>query len=361
MTHTLLRSAALLCFCSAFCQAAQPCDVDHLAALQKNAVYHQHGYTFRGLLFMKEVFPDGVQLSEVIDSACREPGFAALEIGCGSAHSLMDMQHACPSLRLFGTNFGAYEADPGKTGMGQATGEQSQMIAIAQHFKVPVLCDSLGEPILPTVHMAPSISDKTFSLAAVFPVQRSFDLIVSRDALNIGKVASRDSHAFIPHLLRGLRPGGLIVAHLTYGSEVYFANVPGFEAAPFHILRRTTLRHGNESVRLLLYSQQERRARNDTLNGHGLSAFLERAAQKPAKFFNTIYGRSFWALAMEKCVEHCVLDAVPGEVESLTKANLKDARLQGIDLKVQMRYSYEYYEHLLAKLKLWEEAGEIPT
>ena len=139
-------------------QSTRICDERHLAALRNDSSFKPHLFTSRGLSHMKSVFPDGLSLVQLLETACASPGYAVFELGCGSAHNLLDVQHACPTLQVFGTNFGGYGFKKDEHGFGQINGEQSELLAAAAHFKVPVACDATGEPILPTVRLAPSVT-----------------------------------------------------------------------------------------------------------------------------------------------------------------------------------------------------------
>lgn len=335
MGRRLLASVALLCLSSlsALSHSAkqqlstQTCDERHLAALRNDSSFKPHSFTSRGLSHMKSVFPGGLSLAQLLETACASPGYAVFELGCGSAHNLLDVLHLCPTLQVFGTNFGGYGFRKDEHGFGQIHGEQSELLAAAAHFKVPVACDATGEPILPIVRLAPSVTSAHFLLKSVFPGQ-TFNLILSRDALNFGKVQAQESHVFIPRLLPALRSGGLIVAHLEYGSDVYFAKSPGYLTSPFHILIRTTLQYEGESVTLVLYALKvSKRA--------GLH-------------------ESLWAIALEKCLKKCVLDAVRGEAE-LPLITLDASATTDREL----RYAIAHFENLVARIKRWEEMGEI--
>ena len=76
-----------------------------------------------------------------------------------------------------------------------------------------------GHPILPEINLIPSITSKNFRFP--FP-NNMFDLIVSRDALNMGKVTVEESYTVIPTMLSVLKQGGIALLHLQHNRNSFF-------------------------------------------------------------------------------------------------------------------------------------------
>jgi hypothetical protein len=118
---------------------------------------------------------------------------------------VLQAQSKFPSLFFYGTNFGGFSKK-------QADGSSKNFMEAAKHFGVDIMCYEDGRPILPEVRMSPDVGRDDF----VFPFHSEFfDLIVSRDALNHGKIKAAWAGNVIPRFLPLMKPeGGVAMLHL---------------------------------------------------------------------------------------------------------------------------------------------------
>lgn len=208
--------------------------------------YKEHTFTRRGLASMFQIMPPFIDLRAILKAGCSQENFRLLEQGCGSGHFLLYAKGLCPSMAIYGANLKGYN-------FGQADGTPAMMLAIAEYFKVPLMCNPLtGDPALPDVRLTKSLASSEFNYLKIFKRKR-FDLIVSRDALGEGMLLPHESHIFIPKMLVALKPGGTIIAQTAYGADYVYHDVPGFEKKSFTILGVFNARYRQDTVSILLY------------------------------------------------------------------------------------------------------------
>jgi hypothetical protein len=125
---------------------------------------------------------------------------------------MLSNQTAYPGIFFYGTNIGGYRFI-------QADGSSKHSLDAAKAFNIDLMCHADGHPILPEINLIASITSKHFRYP--FP-NNMFDLIVSRDALNMGKVTVADSYTVIPTMLSVLKLGGVAVLHLQHNRNSFF-------------------------------------------------------------------------------------------------------------------------------------------
>lgn len=171
-----------------------------------------HGYTNRGYDDFSSVIDPFLNMSDVFDDfATSKPGAHVLEIGCGSGNFLLDAQSRYPSLRFSGSNFDGWGGkNVAKTQIDETL---QSALNVASTYNISLECRDDSTPVLPRVYVRKeSFIDDMFAL----PVGRGYDLIVSRDALNVGKVNPKQADKVIPRLVKYLGEGGMAVCHLVY-------------------------------------------------------------------------------------------------------------------------------------------------
>jgi hypothetical protein len=288
---------------------------------------------------MADIFPAFLNLSSLLrrgeEQGCA-PGaspFRLLEQGAGSAHFLLDAQALHPALELYGLNLEGYRFG-GQVGEGLA-----QLVSSADHFNVGVMCRE-NKPILPTIKLTVSIAAGDFSYARYLPKGILLDMIVSRDALNYGKLKPSESHVWIPKMLQALKPGGLAVCQTNYLATDVYHDVPGF-AKPFSILGVWNMRFGSGTASVLYFQ------RHTSHNAAGWFGLVSKRClpQEPAT-----------------AERGCILEAgyenpFPEDLRlwehnvSLSAAASHAANSQRI------HYAVDYHVNLMRHLRLWQEGG----
>lgn len=198
----------------------RPCTNDELAVgrtkedtTTAQTAYIPHQFTSRGSSAMYSIMPDFYNLSTMFERAgVNGKPYRVFENGCGSGRFLLEAQTAFPGIFFYGTNIGGYRFI-------QADGSSKHSLEASKAFNIDLMCHADGHPILPEINLIPSITSKNFR----FPFPNNFfDLIVSRDALNMGKVSVVDSFTVIPTMLSVLKLGGVALMHLQHNRNSFF-------------------------------------------------------------------------------------------------------------------------------------------
>jgi hypothetical protein len=84
---------------------------------------------------------------------------------------------------------------------------------VAKHFNISVGCFDNGKPALPPIFETWGIQSPEYSSVLE---GRQFDLIISRHALNNGKLRPSDSAYIIPRILPLLKVGRFAMVHMLY-------------------------------------------------------------------------------------------------------------------------------------------------
>jgi SAM-dependent methyltransferase len=161
-----------------------------------------------------------------------------LEIGCGSGRALLDLKSKHPQLNAAGTNYKGY-------GDSQTNGSEIHLWSVAKHFNISVACTADGIPAFPVIHETVGIQHPNYS--SILDGQK-FDLIISRHALNQGKLAADQSVFIVPRIIPLLKVGGVAMVHLLFGA---FDNISKHEHYP--VLSINSIGPPSETISIVLY------------------------------------------------------------------------------------------------------------
>ena len=298
--------------------------------------YVDHVYTRRGFGDMQSMMPPFVNLSTAL-LAPHASTFRVLEQGCGSGRFLLEGQSQFPMVHFYGTNFKGY----GKFEhhYGQVSSNPHNLMRVAQHFHVPLMCGADARPVLPLVLLTSSIVASDF----YYPVaDHFFDLIVSRDALNSMKVGANESHVFIPKMLRVLKSGGLMALHLDYGVNFIF---PELASKEFTIISTYAI----GGVSMVLYTKQHP---GDQSNFY-LSFFVLLVKQCSS---------DVRTLTPLECIAPGYQSPFPEDMKKKWTVNTGASipeRKEATPSRI--RYAFYYMKNLLDHLDSWVQAGAVPS
>jgi SAM-dependent methyltransferase len=191
--------------------------------------------TMRPLNEFKLYQPSFYSLMDEIDSM---PNGDILEIGCGSGRALLDLKSKYPNIRAVGTNYRGY-------GFSQTNGSALHLWSVAKHFNISVVCSEDGAPAFPEIKEAEGIQHPNYT--SIFGLQQ-FDLIISRHALNQGKLSPDKSVFIVPRVVSLLKVGGTAMVHLLYG-----AFYESSSHAHYPVLSITNIGPLSASVSIILY------------------------------------------------------------------------------------------------------------
>ena len=183
--------------------------------------YTSHGFTSKGFDNMQSIVPSFLNLTNLISNS-----HVVLEHGCGSARFLLEEQDKFPHVKFIGTNYVDYAAGMFGNNVikdSQATDHPHSLLKIAHYFNTTIHCNQHGLAILPRIvlsHVSITSDKYNFQLH-----NASVDLIVSRDALNIGKLAQIESHAYIVKFLKLMRVGATAVLHINAYAELFWGKL----------------------------------------------------------------------------------------------------------------------------------------
>jgi hypothetical protein len=250
----------------------------------------------------------------------------------------MEAQSVYPEVRFFGTNYKFYE-------FSQADESELSMLQVAKHFNVEITCLH-GRPILPRVFLTPSVTDPTFSMP--FP-SKYFDVIVSRDALNDGKITSKESHIYIKKFIDLLSVGGTAVLLAEYGADFIF---PQLGESPFKIISVHNFLNTDNHISMVVYKSDSR-----YMKAHIPTSDIKN------------FGGSFFGIVLKRCDPNlttlssfgdCILDAStmkhvlePGAWEVMRIAEV--TRALAASAPRRERYAFDYVENLYSHIQQWEK------
>lgn len=338
---------ALLCILLGLTQAQyHQCKDLFEGASDDTHEYHEHVFTRRGFKEMEEVMPYFLDLSALYAAKSKEGGeFRVLEQGCGSARGLLEAQSQFPAIRMHGVNFEGYGIKTKQKSWGQTDGSRGQLLQVAKHFKIPLMCGLDEVPVLPVIYLTPSLADPDFEYP--FPSE-FFDLIVSRDSLNSMKLRESESHVYIPTMLTAMKKeGGMAALHLEYGANLMYPQLTGKN---FTICAIYNVLYEESRVSIMVYKGED--------NWHGEANFY----------------KSWFGIVMKRCKTEetnisrdCIVPEAfrAGFIDDMNtfkkpmnseKVPVRDEASVG-----RIKYSFLYMEHLIRVLDVWQANGNIFT
>ena len=223
----------------------------------------------------------------------------------------------------------------------QSRGTTAELWSAARHYNVTLYCNSKGAPLLPRIVETESFSKPDY----IMSLNRTYDLVISRHALNNGKLLSNESCLIIPQALQLLNfKGGTAMLHLLWD-----AFVPSKHSS-YLIIRFFNFYSKNhqQNISIILYQ---------TFCGYG-AACINMLVRRcpPAAEHHRASGTCLIPLAgwtdahMGNKPKTGVLDIMYDSLKhNLTK-----------DKSRMYAYSLEYMQSLLGSLEAWKARGAIP-
>ena len=105
---------------------------------------------------------------------------SVLEVGAGDGHTAIELKSRAPGLHVDATN----KAASNWAKLNQSTGTLEELWSAARHYNVTLYCDKQGRPMLPSIINADGFASASYFAA----LNRTYDLVISRHALNNGKI-----------------------------------------------------------------------------------------------------------------------------------------------------------------------------
>lgn len=199
--------------------------------------YDHHSYTDRGISSMEPML-NPVQVLQIMSS--REAP-QILEIGCGSGHALLDLQWRYPTANITGVNKRGY----GITQLNATT----ELIDMSIFYNVSLICDVFDVPILPHLVLFDGVGKNQMP----FPNQ-SFDMIISQNSLDTGKLQSHESVYIISRVARILKDDGVAALGLNHHKHYLFEYSSIKDTMNLTALKSFTVSYTNRNVSILFYT-----------------------------------------------------------------------------------------------------------
>ena len=269
---------------------------------------------------------------EMLDSAS-----SVLEVGAGDGHTAIELKSRAPQMHVDATN----KASSNWAHLNQSKGSQEELWSAARHYNVPLFCDKQGQPMLPNIINADGFASPNYFAA----LNRTYDLVISRHALNNGKIRPTESCMLIPQVLDLLKPeGGTALLHLLWD-----AFIPSNNSA-FMSIAFLTVYSETHKQNISLYFYQ-------TYCGHGASCVNMLVRRGPVGVparnpKSCLIPYDDWVDApMGSRPQTHIIDVI----EASLKHNLSKSKQQ------MYTYSLQYMHTLLGSVEAWYAAKAIPS
>eukprot|EP00475_Leptophrys_vorax_P041233 TRINITY_DN7778_c0_g1_i7.p1 TRINITY_DN7778_c0_g1~~TRINITY_DN7778_c0_g1_i7.p1 ORF type:complete len:376 (-),score=79.78 TRINITY_DN7778_c0_g1_i7:62-1189(-) len=220
------------------------CDARDMTLESTNlTMYEPHLTTKRGWKEMRANMPPMPYLDDLFQLQAPQ----ILEIGCGSGHCMLDLQHMLPKAEVVGVNKVGYFYSQSWT--------SDDVIRTAAHYNVTLICTAPGEPKLPKILPTNGLQEELLD----FP-DGKFDFIYSQYALDWEKLFHWHSPIVIPRVSKVLKVGGTALLLVTFNSNSFtlkeFTPPDRFKANAFHLLDVHSFLHKRVTHSILVYTVQ---------------------------------------------------------------------------------------------------------
>ena len=183
--------------------AACPRDVLRAVA-GKHTLGNDHPYTARPLTVFSANAPPWLRFEP--NAVWGRPQAVILDVGCGNGWALLELAALYPQAVTTCANKAGYHWVQSESAADFAS------VALAHNISVP--CDPIRGPHLPKVAlMEQGVAFE--DLPSHVAPEGGVDLLISMHAVNEGKVQANSTGAFLPRMLRVLRPGGTAAVMLS--------------------------------------------------------------------------------------------------------------------------------------------------
>jgi len=173
--------------------------------------------------------------------------YTILEIGSGNGRLLMEVQSQLPFAHLWGLNKAGYGWDQLDSSFGDEG--QKHLIAVAVHYKIPVICDRLKNPVVPKIKLFDGLQYGRIPLTKEY-----FDVVISHHSLNEGKLLPYDVRSVAPRVMDALKPGGYasLLLLVNHAARTLFPSLDVKTFTPI-AMHTTTVEKTNNKYSVMLY------------------------------------------------------------------------------------------------------------